>query len=84
MRLFGSLARMEAVPGSDADLFIRLDSHPAPRWFDRIAEFSDAFADTDMPVEVFPYTRQEIERLEKRGSGLLRAACRGTLMAARN
>lgn len=84
VRLFGSLARMDAVPGSDADLLIVLQNHPRQRWFDRIPEFSDAFAETDMPVEVFPYTREELDRLEKMGSGLLRAACAGMPLARRS
>jgi len=83
VRLFGSLARMQAVPGSDADLLIVLDRHELPRWFDRIPEFSRAFADTDMPVEVFPYTQDELERLEAGGSGLARAARAGLVLAAR-
>ncbi len=83
VRLFGSLARMEAVPGSDADILIVLDSHPLPRWFDRIPEFSGAFADTDMPVELFPYTRDELEQLEESGSGLTGAARAGMLLGSR-
>jgi predicted nucleotidyltransferase len=84
VRLFGSLARMESVPGSDADLFILLRRDESPRWFDRIPRFSAAFADTDMPVEVFPYTLDEVDRLEQSGSGLLRAARSGILLAARS
>lgn len=82
--LFGSLARFEAVPGSDADILIVLQDHALPRWFDRIPEFSRAFADTDMPVEVFPYTREETRQLEESGSGLPRAAKSGMLLAAHN
>lgn len=77
VRLFGSLARMKAVPGSDADVLIVLKSHRQPRWFDRIAEFQDTFANTDMPVELFPSTRAELQRLETCGSGLARAAHAG-------
>ncbi len=84
VRLFGSLAPLEAVPGSDADLLIVLTHHPLPRWFDRIPEFRDAFADTDMPVEPFPYTQAELSRLQSSGAGLARAARRGVLLAARS
>jgi len=83
VRLFGSLARMEAVPGSDADILIVLSEHSTPRWFDRIPEFAAAFHDTDMPVEVFPYTRDELRRLETGGSGLARASRAGLILASR-
>ena len=81
VRLFGSLARMEAVPGSDADILIVLKDHDTPRWFDRIPEFSEAFASTDMPVEVFPYTVGECDRLIARGGGLMTAARNGLSLA---
>ncbi len=81
--LFGSLARMGAVPGSDADLLLVLARHAQPRWFDRAPEFAAAFADTDLPVELFPYTQEELVRLEAGGTGLIRAARRGLLLAAR-
>ena len=84
VRLFGSLARMEAVPGSDADLLVVLEKHSVARWFDRIGEFHEWFADTDMPVELFPYTQDELRRLEQGGSGLARAAMAGMTLAARN
>jgi predicted nucleotidyltransferase len=83
VRLFGSLARMESVPGSDADVFILLRRDESPRWFDRIPRFSAAFDATDMPVEVFPYTQDEVDRLEHSGSGLLRAARNGIVLARR-
>jgi predicted nucleotidyltransferase len=83
VRLFGSLARREAVPGSDADILIVLRNHKEPRWFDRIAEFADAFSDTDIPVEVFPYTRAELKRLAESGSGLVKAAESGIRLAPR-
>lgn len=83
VRLFGSLARMEAVPGSDADLLIVLRAHPLPRWFDRIPDLMEWFDATDMPVELFPYTRDELRRLEAGGSGLARAAAAGLLLASR-
>jgi len=81
VRLFGSLARKEAVPGSDADILVVLRDHPLPRWFDRIPEFSEAFAGTDLPVEVFPYTSAECARLTASGSGLIAHARQGLLLA---
>ena len=61
--LFGSLARGQALPSSDADLLILLKSHPRSRWFDRIPEYDDAFRGTALPVEPFPYTVEELIRL---------------------
>jgi len=80
VRLFGSLARMEAVPGSDADILIVLRHHALSRWFDRIPEYQAAFADMDMPVEVFPYTQDELTRLDSGATGLAGAARSGLLL----
>lgn len=60
--LFGSLARGQALPGSDADLLIILKAHPQTRWFDRISEYAAAFQGTALPVEPFPYTVVELIR----------------------
>jgi len=60
--LFGSLARGQALPSSDADVLIVLSTHPQPRWFDRIAEYAEAFNATSLPVEPFTYTQDELER----------------------
>ena len=73
--LFGSLARGDALPSSDADLLIALREHPHRRWFDRIPEYSDPFTGTSLPVEVFPYTWDELARLASQ-RGLLRTALR--------
>jgi predicted nucleotidyltransferase len=55
--LFGSLARDEAVPGSDADLLLIL-STANETFLERIPRYLP----TDLPltVDVFPYTRAEI------------------------
>ena len=60
--LFGSLAREQALPSSDADVLIVLSTHSQPRWFDRIAEYAEAFNATSLPVEPFTYTQDELER----------------------
>lgn len=57
--LFGSLAEKRAVPGSDADILIIL-REDSKAFMDRIAEWLDRFA-LDFPVEVFPYTEEELE-----------------------
>jgi UTP:GlnB (protein PII) uridylyltransferase len=73
--LFGSLARGQALPSSDADLLIVLKTHPLPRWFDRISEYEVVFQGTALPVELFPYTLDEITRLISQ-PGFLRTAVR--------
>ena len=73
--LFGSLARDDALPTSDADVIIVLRSHPDPRWFERIPEFAAAFDGTSLPVETFPYTLEEMNRLVSQ-PGLIRTALR--------
>jgi len=57
--LFGSLAQKRGVPGSDADLLIVLwkDDSPFP---ERIGVWLAKF-DLDFPVDVFPYTVQELD-----------------------
>jgi len=84
VRLFGSLFRGEAVPGSDADILIVLDSHSEPRWFDRMPEFCEAFVGTDMPVDLFPYTKDELGQMIKSSTGLARAAEGGLILAERS
>ena len=61
--LFGSLARGDALPSSDADLLIVLKFHPLRRWFDRIPEYSTYFRESTLPVELFPYTQVELTAL---------------------
>ena len=56
--LFGSLAQGRAVPGSDADLLIILTESDKP-FLERIAEWSQKI-EIDFPVEVFPYTQEEL------------------------
>ena len=74
--LFGSLARRQALPGSDADVLIVLKEHSQARWFDRIAEYADAFADTSLPVEPFAYTCAELNRMIVAQSGFIRTILR--------
>ena len=63
--LFGSLARGEAVPGSDADLLLILSSAGQP-FLERIPRYLP----TGLPlgVDVFPYTGDEIERMRAAGN----------------
>ena len=64
--LFGSLARGNYAPGSDADLYILLKHHPG-NWIDRIPEFLLHFSGIGVPVEVFPYTVEELVNMGDTG-----------------
>lgn len=66
INLFGSLAKGNHAPGSDADIFILLKEDPR-RFTDRIPEFLDHFSKIGLPVEVFPYTQEEIAKMQDRG-----------------
>lgn len=63
--LFGSLVRGNYAPGSDADIFILL-KEDSRRFVDRIPEFMDPFSQIGIPVEVFPYTVQELKEMQDR------------------
>lgn len=69
--LFGSLARGEAMPGSDADLLLVLtDSNCSFR--DRYAVYQPDFP--GVGVDVFAYTRAEIAQMQADGNPFLRRA----------
>jgi predicted nucleotidyltransferase len=63
--LFGSLARGEAAPGSDADLLLILSSAGQP-----FPERIPRYLPTGLPlgVDVFPHTTDEIERMQAAGN----------------
>ena len=61
--LFGSLARGDYGTDSDADILLILDKSPYVRYFDRIPKYAPIFLDFYMPVDVFPYTKTEIEKM---------------------
>jgi len=68
IRVFGSLVKGTAVPGSDVDLLIVLRDSNRP-FLDRIAAYvPGAFP---CPVDVFPYTRAEIARMAREGNSLI-------------
>jgi predicted nucleotidyltransferase len=66
VRLFGSLARGEAHPGSDADLFIVLRDG-APPFLERVSDLARHFAGVGIGCDVIAYT--ESERAASRASG---------------
>lgn len=58
---FGSFARNDQLPGSDIDILIELEDDNR-RWVDRIPEFLLYFRKVPCPVEVFPFTSEELNR----------------------
>ena len=59
--LFGSLAKGDYVPGSDADGLVILEAGTRS-FMERIPEFRRWFAGVAIDVEVFPYTCDEMAR----------------------
>ncbi len=69
--VFGSLARDEAVPGSDVDLLIVLKESPLP-----LLERIPRYMPTRFPVgvDVLPYTNHEMEGKLKEGDFFVKRA----------
>ena len=63
--LFGSLVLGNHAPGSDADIFILL-REDSRTFIDRIPEFLSHFSNVGVPIEVFPYTQDELKRMSDR------------------
>lgn len=66
--LFGSLARGEAVPGSDADLLIVLSASSA-NFLDRAVRYLPGFC--GVGVDVLAYTRAELAEMLEAGHSIL-------------
>ena len=62
--LFGSLARGDYLPGSDADLLIVLEKIDGPLSA-RIDRFADRFAGVGVPVDLFPVSEAELGEREE-------------------
>ncbi len=79
--VFGSLVRGEAVPGSDVDLLVILKQSDAPLP-DRMTKYMpDRFP---VGVDVFPYTKAEIEQMLGDSNFFIKQALReGVEMFAR-
>ena len=58
--LFGSFAEDRAVPGSDMDILLVLQSD-SRRFIDRIQDYLDIFAELGIAADVFPYTVDELD-----------------------
>lgn len=71
--LFGSLARGDEGTDSDADILIALSNSSYKRYFDRIPRYAVLFAQFDIPVDVFPYTCAELNRMQKKGNTFIQA-----------
>ena len=71
--LFGSLARGDAVPGSDADLLIVV-SHSTESFFDRAVRYRPA--DVGVGVDVVAYTHEELAALLEADNAFVRQALR--------
>lgn len=59
--LFGSLARQNAGPRSDADLLVILKHSPHRRRMDRIPYLLEAFSPSPFPLDIVPWTVSELE-----------------------
>ncbi len=82
-RLFGSLARDTAGPGSDADLLVVSDASELP-FLERSSHYARAFGGAGVGCDVFAYTLAELDRMRRDGNGLIRSAdADGLLLAAR-
>ena len=71
--LFGSLARGDAAPGSDADLLIILRDSDLP-FLDRFPRYRPAGVAID--VDVFAYTREELRKMLASRNRFVRQALR--------
>jgi len=84
VRLFGSLARGEARPGSDADLFIVVRDPAAP-FAERIACLARWFTGTGIGCDVIAYTESEVAQARARGDAFIRTLARdGISLAGRH
>ena len=80
--LFGSRARGDWSLKSDFDVLVILKRSQHKRFFDRIPRYLDLFSKVPLPADVFPYSGNEFERMQKNGNRLiLRALKDGILLS---
>lgn len=72
VRLFGSLARDEARPGSDADLFVIVRDGARP-FLERLADIAREFGGVGIGCDVIVFTESESRALRGRGGLFARA-----------
>ena len=83
VRLFGSLARGDAHPGSDADLFVILRDGAGP-CLDRLAPLARVFAGVSVGCDVIAFTESEARASKTRGEAFSRAVFdQGLILATR-
>jgi len=63
--LFGSLARGDAVPGSDADVLLVL-KHSAKPFMKRFDDYR--LPPVGIPVDLFAYTEAELHKMQSEGN----------------
>lgn len=71
--LFGSLVTGIPVPGSDVDLIVIMTSSDQP-FLSRIPQFLPG--EFPIGVDVFPYTREEMETMKRDGNTFVLGALR--------
>ena len=83
VRLFGSIARGDAGPGSDADVIVLLRKSTLP-FLERSAVYARRFSEVGIGCDVFAYTVDELEEMRRQGRRLVEAADReGIALASR-
>ena len=81
--LFGSLARNDAAPGSDADLLIAVRDGAGP-FLDRPVSLTGYFTGAGVGCDVIAYTESEVERLRQDSTSFVGTAlAEGTCLARR-
>ncbi len=79
--LFGSCARRDNTPRSDADLLI-IVKQDTRRPLDRIPEYLIAFSNLPVPVDVLVYTEDEVSQAQASGNPFIREAMKGIALLA--
>jgi len=69
--LFGSFVRGDFLPSSDADICIILKKNNQ-RIIDRIPKYLDFFMEVNVPVDIFPYTLYEVEKMKKNNNSFIK------------
>jgi len=75
--LFGSLARGDAVPGSDADVLVVLSRSEIP-FLERPVRYR--VEQCGIGVDLFAYTREELERMGREGRRFTAQAMREAVL----
>lgn len=80
--LFGSIVRGDYGLYSDGDVLIVLKESQFQRYFDRIPHFADYFAKVEIPLDIFPYTEREVEKMKVAGNEFVASALKEGLLLA--